>query len=305
MTIDYRHAKMSDIPTVAEVFATAIDDISRKHGFFDKPTPTSPPDPQYAFWLKKNPESFWVAEEGGRVVGYTFSFLRGPLWYLADLFILPQQQGKGIGGELIRKTLASWKGRRIANRALITPAFNRASVSLYMKFDMFPRQPVYFAEASRKAVEDSLDSGRKAELRVEEVVDFEASDRLLDRAHRLALGFPSGWHNQFFFEVLKARCLLFRRGSSVEGYSFVRSDGRIGPLVVRRKSSFAPALGLTLRAAAEGNSEKVTMFFPGTNKEASKTGSKTDFRIRYPLLFLSSKSLGDFENYLFHSPGLM
>jgi ribosomal protein S18 acetylase RimI-like enzyme len=303
--VDYRHAKVSDIPVVAKVFATAIDDIDRRHGFFEKPTPTSPPSPQYAFWLKKNPEAFWVAEDRGQVVGYTFSFLRGPLWFLADLFIIPEHQGKGIGGTLVEKTLGSWRGRGIRNRALITPAFNRASVSLYMRYEMLPRQPVYFATATRDAVERGPRDAEGKELEVEDVKDFRASSPLLDKVHKLALGFPSGWHNEFFFEVLKSRCLIFRKRGRLEGYSFVRPNGRLGPLVVRSSSSFAPAFDLTLQAAVEGNAKKVMMFFPGTNRGAVRMGMKRGFRIDYPLLFLSSRPMGDFENYLFYSPGLM
>lgn len=302
--MDYRHAKVSDIPEVAEVFATAIDDIDRKHGFYEKPTPKSP-SPQYAFWLKKNPGAFWVAEDRGQVVGYTFSFLRGSLWFLADLFILPERQGKGIGGTLIKKTLGSWRQSRITNRALITPAFNRASVSLYMRYEMLPRQPVYFATAPREAVERGLRDKEVKELEVEEVKNFRASSPILDKVHKLALGIPSGWHNEFFFEVLKSRCVIFKKRGRLEGYSFVRSDGRLGPLVVRSASSFAPAFDLTLREAVESKAEKVMMLFPGTNRGAVRMGMKRGFRIDYPLLFLSSRPMGDFENYLFYSPGLM
>ena len=290
---------------MAKVFATAIDDIDRKHGFHEKPTPTSPPNPQYAFWLKKNPGAFWVAEDRGQVVGYTFSFLRGSLWFLADLFVLPEHQGKGIGWTLIKKTLGSWRDRRIANRALITPAFNRASVSLYMRYDMLPRQPAYFASATREAVVRGLQDKGGNELELEEVKDFRASSPLLDRVHKLALGVPSGWHNEFFFEVLKSRCLIFRKRGRLEGYSFIRSNGRIGPLVVKSPLNFAQAFDLSLRAAAEGDSEKVTIFFAGTNRTAVKIGMSYGFRIEYPCLFLSSQSMGDFENYLFYSPGLM
>lgn len=303
--MDYRHAKVSDIPGVAKVFATAIDDIDRKHGFFEKPTPTSPPSPQYSFWLKKNPGAFWVAEDRGQVVGYTFSFLRGPLWFLADLFILPEHQGKGIGGTLIKKTLGSWRDRRIRNRALITPAFNRASVSLYLRYEMLPRQPVYFASATREAVERGLQDMEGKELEVEDAKNFRSSSPLLEKVHKLALGIPSGWHNEFFFEVLKSRCLIFRKRGRLEGYSFVRPNGRLGPLVVRSASSFASAFDLTLQAAVEGKAEKAVMFFPGTNEGAVRMGIKRGFRIDYPLLFLSSRPMGDFENYLFYSPGLM
>jgi GNAT superfamily N-acetyltransferase len=301
----YRLAKESDIPNVAAVFAAAIDDLDRRHGFFEKPTPTSPLYPLYAFWLRKDPHAFWVAEDEGRVVGYTFSFLRGPLWFLADLFILPAHQGRGIGGELIRKTLGSWKGHRIGNKALITPAFNRASVSLYMRHGMLPRQPVYVSNAPRRSVARSLGNKRIGHLEVKEAEDYEASSSLLDRIHRLAMGFPSGWHNEYFFKVKKARCLIFRRNGRPVGYSFVRSDGRIGPMVVKSESSFAPAFDASLRVAVEGDGESVSMFFPGTNFEVVGLGIRHGFRIEYPGLFLSSLPMGDFGNYLFYSPGLM
>lgn len=304
MRIEFRLAGSSDIPRVSKIFATAIDDISRRHGFLDEPTPSSPPNPLYAFWLKKNPRAFWVAEDQGRVVGYTFSFLRGPLWYLADLFILPEYQGKGIGGALIEKTLGSWKNRMIANKALITPAFNRASVSLYMRHGMLPRQPVYAASAPKDEVMKSLGRG-KIKLEMEEVRDFGAWSSQLAQLHRQAMGFPSGWHNEFFFEVLKAKCLVLRRRGHLEGYSFVRQDGRIGPLVVKSASSFTPAFESAMRVAVETEGERISMFFPGTNGAAASESIRYGFKIEYPLLFLSSRPMGDFENYLFHSPGLM
>ena len=305
MPIEYRRARPGDLASVASVFAAAIDDFNKKHGFFEEPTSTSPPNPQYAFWLKKDPAAFWVAEDGRRIVGYSYSFLRGSLWFLADLFILPEYQGKGVGKVLIQKTLGSWSGHRIANRALITPAFNRASVSLYMRFGMFPRQPVYFATAPRERVLRSLGPRRSKTLEAEERTEIGSRSSELDQIHKQALGFPTGWHNEFFTVVQDAHCLLFKKKGRLEGYAFLRRNGRIGPLVVKSASSFREALEATMRVAAEGDSEELTIFFPGTNEEAVLASVGSGFRITYPLLFLSSRPMGDWSNYLFYSPGLM
>src|SRR5437879_4865110 len=186
--IEYRRARPKDLPQTASVFAIAIDDLDKKHGFFEKPTSTSPPNPQYAFWLKKEPASFWVAEDDHRIVGYSFSFLRGSLWFLADLFILPAYQGRGIGKTLIQKTLGSWRG---------------------------------------------------------------------------------------------------------------------SPLVLRSASYLLRALEATLKHSAEQQSKELTIGFAGTNEEAVLASIRHGFRIKYPLLFLSSKPMGDWDNYLFYSPGLM
>jgi ribosomal protein S18 acetylase RimI-like enzyme len=302
--IEYRLAESSDLSAVATTFATAIDDLDKKHGFFSKPTSVSPPNPQYAFWLSKHPESFWVATYNGRVVGYTYSFLRGSLWFLADLFILPGYQGKGVGGKLIKSTLESWKGREISNRALITPAFNRASVSLYMRHGMLPRQPVYFARARRDQLVESL-VFKSRELEVEEVSDYDRVSEKLAHLHITALGFPPGWHNELFFRIHHAKCLLFKKSGRTAGYSFVRANGRIGPLVVKSEALFRPALELTLKLVAEKTDDEVTIFFPATNAEAVRAFIEHRFSITYPLLFLSAKPMGDWGNYLFYSPGLM
>jgi len=305
--IEYRRARPEDLPQTASVFAIAIDDLNKKHGFFEEPTSTSPPNPQYAFWLKKEPASFWVAEGDHRIVGYSFSFLRGSLWFLADLFVLPAYQGRGIGKTLIQKTLGSWRGRRIANRTLITPAFNRSSVSLYMRFGMLPRQPLYFATSLRESVAKTIGSGGAGEkLEVEEREEIEPIFSRLSQIHKVSLGFPPGWHNEFFSEVQRARCLLFRRDNRLEGYAFFRRNGRVGPLVVRSASSFRRALEATLKIAAEQQqSKELTIVFAGTSEEAVLASIRHGFRIKYPLLFLSSKPMGDWDNYLFYSPGLM
>jgi len=304
VNVEYRLARSADLPAVATTFAAAIDDLNKKHGFFFEPTSTSPPNPQYAFWLRKDPAAFWVAEHRDRVVGYTHSFLRGSFWFLADLFILPQYQGKGIGGNLIKKTLGSWKGSRISNKALITPAFNRASVSLYMRYGMLPRQPIYFASAPRGRVIKCRDS-RKHELEVEEVSDLDSISGKTAALHNSALGFPPGWHNEFFSQVQRASCLLFRRTGRVVGYSFVRTNGRIGPLVVAAGSLFRRALEVALKITAERTRNELTIFYAGTNEDAVRVSIECGFSITYPLLFLSSKPMGDWENYLFYSPGLM
>jgi ribosomal protein S18 acetylase RimI-like enzyme len=300
--VSYEHARESDIPSVAEVFATSIDDLDKKHGFFEEPTPTSP-SPQYAFWLKRHPGAFLVAKDEGEVVGYAFSFVRGTLWFLADLFILPSYQGRGIGRELIRRTLGSWEGTKIDNKALITPAFNRSSVSLYMRYGMLPRQPVYVATAPVEKLKRRVSGKKGKALEVEEV--DRRSLPLLDRVHRSSMGFPAGWHNEYFIDVLGMRCLLFRKNGRAEGYAFVRKDGRVGPLVVRSRSSFAPAFESSLKLACEGEGKEVLIFFPGTNLGAVERGIALGFEIVYPLLFLSQIGMGDFQNYLFYSPGLM
>ena len=305
MGLVYRLARHEDLSQVAAVFSTAIDDLNKRHGFLVEPTPRSPPNPQYAFWLEKNPSSFWVAENNGRIAGYTFSFLRGSLWFLADLFIMPNYQGKGVGRSLIERTLGSWRSHRIANRALITPAFNRSSASLYMRFGMFPRHVLYFASAPKERILQGLDLIDTKPLEAKESAQGESRVPELNRIDQQALGFSLGWHHEFFLGVQQARCFILRKDGHLKGYVYVRRNGRIGPLVVTSRPSFRAALMAALSLAANGDNKDVTVFYAGSNEEAASAFVKCGFRLEYPLLFMSAHPMGEWDNYLFYSPGLM
>ena len=173
-----------------------------------------------------------------------------------------------------------------------------------MRYEMLPRQAAYFASAPRAEVARSLVKSKPA-LEMEEVKGYRKSSSLIDWIHRQAMGFPSGWYNEFLVEVLKAKCLVFRKNGRPEGYAFVRKKGGIGPLVVKSASSFTPAFEAALRVASEGGAERIGVFFPGTNGSAVRASISHGFRIDYPVLFLSSRPMGDFENYLFFSPSMM
>lgn len=304
MAILYRQAKPQDIDSASRVFAEAIDDLDRKHGFFEGPTNLLPSNPVYDFMLSKVPKAFWVAEDDGEIVGYSISWVRASFWFLMDLFISPAHQGKGIGRSLIEKSLESWQDVKITNRALITLAYNPSSISLYTRFGMYPREPLYFARATPDVI-------RKHATRVLGKLEFEvaASYRkvatLLGRIDRKVLGFSLDWHHEFFFEVQRAKCLIFEKNGKPEGYAYVRENGRIGPLALSQESSFEKAMSSTLVFAADQDTENVLTLLPGSNERAISTMLQHGLRIVSPMLFMSAKPIGNWKNYLCYSPGLM
>ncbi len=141
--IGYRRARLDDVPAVSKVIADAINALNQRHGFGDERVSAAPPHPYFAFAIQEEPEGFWVAESAGEVVGFTHSWLRGPFWFLAHLFISPSCQGTGVGRRLLDKALEYGGHAVIANRSLITSAYNPTSISLYMRYGMYPREPLY------------------------------------------------------------------------------------------------------------------------------------------------------------------
>ncbi len=125
--VTYRHARREDLFEVSNVIRSAFDGLLKDHGFWDSspfasarmpPLPPSGPFPWFELGLKEDSDGFWVAEVGNKLAGIGLSWVRGSLWYLAHLFVLPQYQGRDIGRNLMDCVMQHGKESEITNRAL-------------------------------------------------------------------------------------------------------------------------------------------------------------------------------------------
>ena len=104
------------------------------------------------FSLRDDPDGLWVAEADGEMLGFAFSWVCGGLWFLAELFVSPVHQGRGIGNELLTRTLDQARKVGATNKALITFTFNTISQGLYIRRGLFPRLPIYFFNVKHDAL---------------------------------------------------------------------------------------------------------------------------------------------------------
>ena len=102
MPIQYRPARAEDFVRADALVVASINDLTQRHGFGKI---ASPRPPQFQlFSLQDDPDGLWVAEDAGEMVGFAWSWVCGDLWFLAQFFVSPTQQGGGIGNELIKRT---------------------------------------------------------------------------------------------------------------------------------------------------------------------------------------------------------
>src|SRR6516162_232501 len=99
MSLVFRPARADEIQRAQELVVRSINDLTERHGFGPMAT-LRPPDFQL-FSLDDDPDGLWVAEASGEIVGFAFSWVCGDLWFLAELFVAPSQQGRGVGNELL------------------------------------------------------------------------------------------------------------------------------------------------------------------------------------------------------------
>lgn len=300
MALVYRRARAQDLATADALVVGSINDLTVRHGF--GPMATSSPPNFQLFSLKDDPDGLWIAEDGGDLLGFAWSWVCGDVWFLAQLFVDPVQQGRGIGNELLKLTLEHARKSGAAHKALITFTFNRVSQGLYMRHGLFPKMPIYFFDAARERIMEGLPEPL---LRSIPIDDSAATMERLAEIDSHAIGVPREKHHRYLLNDPATTGVLLCTGSEVVGYSYIGSGGHIGPLAVREADVLGDAFMTALKMAADGSSEKVSAFLPGTCESVLCLAVELGMRITFPMLLMTSPGYGTWTRYLPRNPGFM
>lgn len=229
VSLVYRPARAEDLATADALAVASINDLTMRHGFGPMAT-ASPPNFQL-FSLKDDPGGLWVAEDDGDILGFAWSWVCGDVWFLAQLFVDPAQQGRGIGNELLKRTMEHARKSTAAHKALITFTFNRVSQGLYMRHGLFPKMPIYFFSAARERVMKGLP---EPPLRSIVIDDTAATMERLAEIDTRAIGVSREKHHRYLLSDSTTAGMWLCAGSDCVGYSYIGSNGHIGPLAVMR-----------------------------------------------------------------------
>jgi ribosomal protein S18 acetylase RimI-like enzyme len=102
MPILCRPAREEDLERSDQLVVASINDLTQRHGF--GPMAAAHPHEFQLFSLKDDANGLWVAEEVDQILGFAWSWVCGDLWFLAQLFVSPDHQGRNIGNELLKRT---------------------------------------------------------------------------------------------------------------------------------------------------------------------------------------------------------
>jgi ribosomal protein S18 acetylase RimI-like enzyme len=300
MPLVYRPARPSDLARADALVVGSINDLTERHGFGAMAT-ARPPNFQL-FSLNDDPDGLWVAEDAGEIRGFAWSWVCGDVWFLAQLFVDPAQQGQGIGNELLKRTLEHARKADAAHKALITFTFNRVSQGLYIRHGLFPKMPIYFFGVARERLAAELPD---APLRHVTIEDTAAHLKALADIDGCAVCVVREKHHRYLINDEATKGVLLYAGSDCVGYAYVSSDGHIGPLAVTRIDVLGDAFTTALKAALDGGSEQISAFLPGTCVSALSLAVKHGMRITFPMLLMASPGFGDWTRYLPRNPGFM
>src|SRR3989475_2090649 len=71
--------------------------------------------------LASDPDGYFCAVEEGQIRGMVSALVRGRVWYLSMFFVLPGDQGRGLGRALLEPALAYGGGRGAGVRCTLAP----------------------------------------------------------------------------------------------------------------------------------------------------------------------------------------
>ena len=98
----------------------------------------------------------WVYEEGEVIQTYGVMSFGGPEAHILNLCVRPENQGRGLGGKMLRQLLGLARSRRVDTVLLEVRPSNHAALGLYRSFGFVEigAQAGYYP--ARKGREDAL-----------------------------------------------------------------------------------------------------------------------------------------------------
>lgn len=310
--IVYRHAKHEDLFEINNLIRSAFDGLLKEHGFWDTspfasprlpPVSASGPFPWLDLGLREDQNGFWVAEAGNELAGIALSWVRGSLWYLAHLFVRPEYQGRDIGRNLMDRAVQHRKESDISNRALVTLAYNPVSISLYSRYGIYPREPLYWMECPRENVKLTNDEGGLTSQRAE---NFQKVRKTLTTIDTECIGYPREKNHEFLISLASYKCHIFSAQNEPIGYAYVAQNGRVGPVATRSARSFPHIVETAMGyAAREEKAGSVSLAVTGSNEELMRIALNYGMRIRDNFLLMSAKPFQNLSRYVLYPTGAM
>ena len=292
----YRRATPDDAIACHELMWSSVTDLGLRQG---TPLDGTADD----WWRSSEPLSrllaeeaaeWWVAElpSSGQLVGFARSVERDGLFELTEFFVLPNQQSRGIGKELLERAFPSGRGRV---RSIIATSDVRAQARYYAAGTV-ARFPLFTMGGVPAA------SSRVDDLTAESIEGVRAiqAQRSIERrvlGHRRS-------ESEIRWLLARRRGLLFRRDGHYIGFSFLGPDGA-GPMAALDSKDLPAILVHVEDVARSIGLERLELQVPGPNEVGIRHLLARGFRMdKWINLLMSDRPFGHFDRFIPFSPPL-
>lgn len=293
--LELRPATPADLPACERVWRDGLNDYLRRLNQSEVPEDNPGLRQLHAHALATDPDRFWVADRGGRVVAFGSAVQRGPVGFLSMLFVDPAEQARGLGRRLLGHVLPPESTPIVATA---TDTAQPISNGLYASLGIVPRMPLFNAVGRPRA--GWLAPALPAGVRVEAFVPEHAA--AIDALDVDVVGYAHP-EDHAFVQTDTPGPFVYLQGETVAGYGYASPVGRIGPLAAREPGLMGPILGHLLTAVEPRGASAIWLPGDATGAMAVALGAGLRFE-DFPLLFGWNRPFADFERYVPISPGL-
>ena len=328
--VAYRPPRPSELADCALVWYSAVDDYMAR---LNRPLPSPNLDPLLTLLkhlLDTDPERFLVAvraagagSQQGReqVIGFGIAAQREHVWFLSQLYVLPHEQGKGIGRALLTQILPSLepqpadgavstdaadvgatagalggpdlRDRRPGVLATCTDSVQPISNGLYARYGIVPRVPVFnLVGTPNPSALARLPAGIEA-------VPFGRGDPrpALESIDRAVLGYPRAADHEFLRATGRTGFVYRSDDGEPIGYGYSSDVGRFGPVALLDETTTAPVLGHLMSAIRPRGA--TSAWVPGANDRAMVALLRAGLRIEgFPAVLCWTRPFAQFDRYL-------
>jgi GNAT superfamily N-acetyltransferase len=245
---------------------------------------------------------------GERIVGFVSAYVRERLWYLSMLFVMPEEQGSGIGRLLLERVLPDpAEGLTLATA---TDSAQPISNALYSRSGISPRMALLnlSGEIRRPEALPELPVGISA-------LPYEAwagtgrsgpagTDDVVDALDRGSLGVAHRQDHAWIRDSERSAYVYHDPNGTVLAYGYTSPSGRVGPIAVGDAALMAPVVSHLLQAVRPRGAFSTWVFGEAGDclRMLLEAGLRTD---QFPVLLCSSGPLVDHARYMPISPGLL
>jgi GNAT superfamily N-acetyltransferase len=275
-----RRATEKDLPALGLIFVAAA------RGMIERYQPEAvgafPPEPERLFptWRHLLQTGSWFVAEDPDPVGFSTAVVRDGVWFLSQLWVAPEHQGRGVGAVLLDEALAWGKG---ASAFTVVASPDPAAQALYLRRSMFP---VWVQHELVGPGGGAMPAG--LEPLTEEDLPW------LDRLDREVRGIARPEDHRYFLSV--ASGLALRREGEPLGYVYAWGGGRVGPGAAAAAADVPVLIRAGLAAVGEGRD--TGLFVPSANWAAMAELVRRGFRLRGGSTFMASRRFPDGSRYV-------
>lgn len=290
--ITYRHLKREELLEASRLFLRSFNHLRRKNNRPTHDEKITEVSPFFQHIFETDGKGYWGAFDNGKMIGFGNAIMRGKQWYLGNLFVAPNSQVKGVGGELLKRCMRYSKGKA-DSYSLCTFSYNEVALALYSSFGIMPMHPILVMYRKINKNFRVRPTGLKV------VVDNSSKTILrINRLEKQIRGYSRLTDLRFYAKSPHAKILNFYKNSRWIGYSVVIKNSHIMPAGSPHPKYLPDILTESIRECIASKGKEIEINIGANNRALFRRLKSHGFKIFEMDVFLSTKPYSDLSRYV-------